>query len=385
MALALHPARLRQALESAGDDDFVRSRTDRTRRDWALDVLAIALSMAAGIFIYIDGKNGEVTPSDLMLTVNLAILPIACILLLWRRRWPFGIAVAGAVLGMLGPSIALPTLIMTYAVAAYSRPAIGMLGITVMLLSVPVVTAFWTDLGTDGPDTPYLADLLLGMVATIAAGAWGMFAGARRHLMLSLEDRANRAESEQQMRVEQARQQERTRIAREMHDVLAHRMSLLSVHAGALEFRPDAPPEDVARAAGVIRATAHEALEELRTVIGVMRVADTTGAATSGDVSRTAGESDALPEAPQPTLDDVAHLIEEWRAAGARIELTVEPAVTGGVPTTVSRTAYRIVQEALTNAGKHAPGAKVTIAVGGQPGDTLTVSVVNAIGVVSPA
>ena len=98
-----------------------------------------------------------------------------------------------------------------------------------------------------------------------------MFVRARRQLVVSLRDRAERAEAEQQLRVEQARQAERARIAREMHDVLAHRISLLSLHAGALEFRPDAPPEEVARAAGVIRASAHEALEDLREVIGVLR------------------------------------------------------------------------------------------------------------------
>ncbi len=79
---------------------------------------------------------------------------------------------------------------------------------------------------------------------------WGMFVRARRQLVLSLRERAERAEAEQQLRVEQARQHERARIAREMHDVLAHRISLLSMHAGALEFRPDAPPEEIARAAG---------------------------------------------------------------------------------------------------------------------------------------
>ena len=77
-----------------------------------------------------------------------------------------------------------------------------------------------------------------------------MFVRARRQLVQSLRERAERAEAEQQLRVEQARHAERARIAREMHDVLAHRISLLSLHAGALEFRPDAPPEEVARAAG---------------------------------------------------------------------------------------------------------------------------------------
>ncbi|WP_033346827.1 histidine kinase, partial [Catenuloplanes japonicus] len=83
--------------------------------------------------------------------------------------------------------------------------------------------------------------------------------------------RAERAESEQQLRVDRARQLERARIAREMHDVLAHRISLLSLHAGALEIRPDAPSAEVAKAAGVIRASAHQALQDLREVIGVLR------------------------------------------------------------------------------------------------------------------
>ena len=107
-------------------------------------------------------------------------------------------------------------------------------------------------------------NLVIALLAIGGVVAWGMFVRARRQLVLSLRERAERAEAEQQLRVEQARQQERARIAREMHDVLAHRISLLSLHAGALEFRPDAPAEEVARAAGVIRASAHDALEDLR-------------------------------------------------------------------------------------------------------------------------
>ena len=91
-----------------------------------------------------------------------------------------------------------------------------------------------------------------------------------------------------------------------MHDVLAHRVSLLSLHAGALEFRPDAPPEEIAEAAGVIRATARDALEELRQVIGVLRD----------------GGEDGAPEPPQPTLADVPALVEESRAAGMRVRCT---------------------------------------------------------------
>jgi signal transduction histidine kinase len=155
----------------------------------------------------------------------------------------------------------------------------------------------------------------------------------------SLHDQADRAGDD-------ARAAERRRIAREMHDVLAHRLSLLSVHAGALEFRPDAPAEEVAEAAGVIRESARAALEDLRGVIGVLRE----------------DGGDSLTEPPQPTLADLTALIEESRAAGMRITERIEIGDTAP-SAAAGRTAYRIAQEGLTNARKHAPGAAVTLTV----------------------
>jgi signal transduction histidine kinase len=138
-----------------------------------------------------------------------------------------------------------------------------------------------------------------------------------------------------------------------MHDVLAHRLSLLSVHAGALEFHPDAPAEEVAEAAGVIRQSAKTALEELRSVIGVLR--------------EDSGES--LTQAPQPTLADLAALVEESEAAGMRITARIELGDAAPAAAAVGRTAYRIAQEGLTNARKHAPGAAVTLTVRAPDGD----------------
>jgi signal transduction histidine kinase len=143
-----------------------------------------------------------------------------------------------------------------------------------------------------------------------------------------------------------------------MHDVLAHRVSLLALHAGALEFRPDAPPEEIAEAAGVIRGNAHTALEELRAVIGVLRD----------------GEAGEAPEPPQPTLADVPALVEESRAAGMRVACRIE--TPDRVPDALGRTAYRIVQEGLTNARKHAPAAPVEVAVTAA-GPELVVEVVS--------
>ena len=173
-----------------------------------------------------------------------------------------------------------------------------------------------------------------------------MFVRARRQLVVSLRDRAERAEAEQQLRVAQARL-ERTRIAREMHDVLAHRISLLSLHAGALEFRPDAPAEEVARAAGVIRASAHQALQDLREVIGVLRART-----RPADGRRRSGRSPPWPTCPA--------LVDESRAAGMRVRLR-QPVAERRRPCRRrwAARAYRIVQEGLTNARKHAPGAAV--------------------------
>ena len=103
--------------------------------------------------------------------------------------------------------------------------------------------------------------------------ATGMYIGARRELVASLHDRAERAEREQALRVEQAQANERARIAREMHDVLAHRMSLVAMHAGALAYRTDLSPEQTRHAAEVIQANAHRALADLREVLGLLREA----------------------------------------------------------------------------------------------------------------
>ncbi len=100
---------------------------------------------------------------------------------------------------------------------------------------------------------------------------WGALTQARQALIQSLRERAERAEAEQDHRVAEARAQERARIAREMHDVLAHRLSLLATYSGAMEYRPDSSPEQLSRAAGVIRTGAHQALDELRQVITLLR------------------------------------------------------------------------------------------------------------------
>jgi signal transduction histidine kinase len=133
-----------------------------------------------------------------------------------------------------------------------------------------------------------------------------------------------------------------------MHDVLAHRLSLLSVHAGALEFRPDALPGEIAQAAGVIRASAAAALSELRQVITVLRE-----------------DSDAAAEPPQPELAQLRGLLEESSAAGMTLREQLDLTAAEPLPAATQRAVYRVVQEGLTNARKHAPGAIVDVTVTG--------------------
>jgi signal transduction histidine kinase len=333
------------------------SRRRRSRRDWFVDTVFFLLALAGGALLLGGVESTEDMP-DWLTFLDLCAGLIGCVLLWWRRRWPVHVAVALALVGGFSAFSGAAGALALFTVAVHRRFAVVVAVAAVGLATVPVYILLH-------PKENDPAWLSFAFIAIITAGtiAWGMYVRARRQLVESLRDRAERAEAEQQMRVEQAQAHERARIAREMHDVLAHRISLLSMHAGALEFRPDAPPEEIARAAGVVRASAHQALEDLREVIGVLREES-----LDGD-----------PERPQPTLANLPGLLDESRQAGMHVssECLVEDLT--AVPEGVGRNAYRIVQEALTNARKHANGATVDVTLDGAAGSGLTVEVRNRL------
>jgi signal transduction histidine kinase len=332
-----------------------RDRTRRSTRDWIVDLACFVVALVGGFLVFAEGVDRM---SDDLQFFDLVGGAVASLALWWRRRWPVAVALFVLPFNAYSSSSTIAGAIALFTVAVHRRAAVAIVLAAAGLALTPIYNSVHPE-----EDIPYWVNFVISLLAVAGVVAWGMFVRARRQLVLSLRERAERAEAEQQLRVEQARQHERARIAREMHDVLAHRISLLSLHAGALEFRPDAPSEEVARAAGVIRASAHDALEDLRTVIGVLR----EGA--EGDDS----------ERPQPTLADLPALIDESRAAGMQVRYDWQLPDPAAVPAAAGRSAYRIVQEGLTNARKHAHGSAVGVTVEGATGEGLTIEVRNRL------
>src|SRR5215207_5503370 len=300
---------------------------ERGRRDRVVDVTIYLVAFAISAATLAD--TWQMHPP--WLRVVAVVVGIATLVSLhWRRTHPaaVGIGVGAVSLVILPASGANLAATFNAAIRARGRDLAVIAGLLIAWafaspLLYPSGGSYWSNAGA--------CLLVTGVVL-----GWGLFVRARRELVRSLRAQGDRAAEE----------------ARAMHDVLAHRLSLLSVHAGALEFHPDAPAEEVAEAAGVIRQSAKTALEELRSVIGVLR--------------EDSGES--LTQPPQPTLADLAALVEESRAAGMRITARIELG-DAAPPAAVGRTAYRIAQEGLTNARKHAPGAAVTLTVRAPDGD----------------
>jgi signal transduction histidine kinase len=332
------------------------SRVERAPRDWAVDALCFMLGIGFTALALFDGIDRHLP--TVPTAVDAALGGLASLGLWLRRRWPVGFAVVVGLFAIYSVSASGVALIALFTVAVHRR-----LRTAVFVAVGYALTSFVTLLVRPDVSTPNWLQGVLGVVCVVAVLALGMFVRARRQLALAERERAASA---QDLRVAQARQMERNRLAREMHDVLAHRLSLLSLQAGALEMWPDAPPAEFARAAGVIRSNAHGALEDLREVIGVLR------SARADD-----HPADRVPERPQPTLADLPMLIDESRKAGMQVVLECEVADLGSVPETVGRTAFRIVQEGLTNARKHADHAAVSVAVQGAAAEGLTIEIRN--------
>lgn len=278
-----------------------------------------------------------------------------------RRRWPFQVAMAITVAGAWSFSASGASALALVSLATRRNvrqcALVGVAGV--------VATEVFDAYQPGASAGSHLIDIAFLIAVNVALIFFGMYIGSRRELIWSLRERARQAETEQALRVSQAQWAERERIAREMHDVLAHRISLVTMHSGAMAYRDDLAPEEMRESARLIQRTSHAAMTDLRYLLGVLRGADT------GD-------------RPQPTLAHVSDLIADAIRNGMIVAFDtnfpegVEPDEKTG------RTIYRFVQEALTNARKHAPGAHVQVQVWGSPAEGVNVEVRNPRGVARP-
>jgi signal transduction histidine kinase len=318
--------------------------------------VALAISVAVSTLVFTDHFH-----ASWQLAADLVVGAACYVVVFFRRRQPLGVAIVVNLLVGISTAASGAAVLASVSLATRRKPpeiallfVVCLVGTTMLYVVEPIEgEVVWWEIGL------YNVSLATILIAS------GMYLGSRRELVWELSHRLERAEADRDERESRARDTERQRIAQEMHDVLGHRISQISMHAGALSFRQDLSPDELREGAARIQETANAALTDLRGVLGVLRDAKT-------------GQ---LMDPPQPTYTDVPLLIESAREAGMRIDF--HDGLQGGEPPTqAGRTLFRILQEGLTNAGNHAPGTLVSISVTGRPGKGVDVFVRNALGLV---
>jgi signal transduction histidine kinase len=278
--------------------------------------------------------------------------------LAWRRAWPLpvmiivgGVRVAYDQIGFgfaplpLGPAIAF------YTVMDRSGPVWRWVTILLALVGLRI------SLAAPGHSEPYQA--IYQALILLTAGAAGVLSRAKRASLLAAQSRAERAEAEIDRQASRTAARERTRIARELHDVVAHHVSLIAVQAeAATSLLPDRPAA-ARRSVEIIGDTARLALTELRRLLGVLR-----------------GPSERLETAPSVSLDGIGEVLDQVRETGLPVDFEIA-GTPGPLAPGVDLTAYRIVQEALTNTIRHARAARAAVTLNYEPG-YITVSVTDS-------
>jgi signal transduction histidine kinase len=321
---------------------------DGSVRNLLLDV-AIAVTIGVAGWQHSKTNLAGLLPFGAGTVVAVVAVAVAFV---FRRRFPATMVVL-AVAGL-----ALVGMIAQLAVAAYTmasrRGNVRETWLATAMLFAAVVVPWGLRFSVE----EFTSLALNGVAIVVAPALWGLWIVQRRQLLASLRNRAEQAERERDLRAASAVAEERTRIARELHDVVAHRISQIAVLTGALAVSRDGKAAEVAE---VIRGTSTTALEEMRELLGVLRRGEPTA-----------------PLHPSPSLDSLHNLVNEAVATGQRVHVDL-PDELPAVPGSAGRAVYRLVQEALTNAAKHAPGAEVRLGLGVTHSE-LTVSVRNTPG-----
>jgi signal transduction histidine kinase len=275
------------------------------------------------------------------------IAPIAV-----RRKYPAvafaAVITAGAIEVLVLPGFVgsdVSVLVVLYTLAAYRPRRIAVPGLLICLLGAVIAIAKWMPQGKIRDLWTLGVVLAVFCLPTLTAWLLGDMMRWRRGYYHALEERAARLERERDAQAQIAAAAERSRIARELHDVVAHNVSVMVVQADGASYALDTDPGRARQAISDIAATGRQALAEMRSLLGVLR---------------TASEEDA-DFAPQPGIEQLTGLLEQARASGLPVAFTVE-GVPRPLPQATALTAYRVVQESLTNARKHG-GPTVTATV----------------------
>ncbi|MFF4118757.1 sensor histidine kinase [Streptomyces sp. NPDC001714] len=350
---------------------------------WRSAVLDVGLALVSALECAAEGIPFA-RDAGIPVSAGIVFGLLAGSVLVLRRKWPIAvvlvaIAITPAQMGFLMGIVGLYTLA---AAELPRRIIVALAGMT--FLGTLIVTFVRVrqsmargDLTLGDWFVPF-ASLATSLGLTAPPVLWGLYVGARRRLMESLRERADSLERELQLlaeraeeRAEWARGEERTRIAREMHDVVAHRVSLMVVHAAALQAVARKDPEKAVRNAALVGDMGRQALTELREMLGVLRSGEaaqrrTASAAASASVPlaavgvAAAAVASRVAEEEGPWLSELEVLVGQSAAAGMVVDLSVEGDVRS-YAAVIEQTAFRVVQEALTNVHKHAAGAKTHV------------------------
>lgn len=225
------------------------------------------------------------------------------------------------------------------------------------------------------PSVIILLGLVLVFLLPVLLG-WSI--GSRRELLASLRREASTARAGREAAQARARTEERNRIAREFHDELGHRLSMIALHAGALEYREDIGPEQARKTAGAIRTSAQQALSEVRSTLQVLR--QETGQSGNPKADVTLGPPiPTCEDEPSPNIAErLSTLAQEVTAAGSPVTLDITTDIQQ-LPASTGRHLYRVIQETVTNALRHSLGAPITVQVIGAAGDRVDVIVSNPL------
>ncbi|MEU9860608.1 histidine kinase [Streptomyces sp. NPDC047971] len=313
-----------------------------------VDAVVTAVVVALGI------ADSWVKPSSGLLTGLPTPVIAACaaavgLSLWWRRRRPHLVAAFVTVMHVVS---------FTPVALAAAMYTVGSLDRRLRVLFAYGVAGFVAGLvGLHGGlPTAGIREAAYSLAAIVGPLAVGYAVGVRRDLTAAVQARVAVLERENRLLDERARAEERAEIAREMHDVVGHRVSNMVLAAGALEAGPASAVPEAARTAELIRTDGRQALEELREILGVLA----PSRVSTGEPAGTAGVRAAVP--PAPDAEALSDLVAHARDRGQEVELRVNghPEI---LPLPVQRALHRIVREALTNAAKHAPGATVRVDV----------------------